>query len=225
MGDIAQAGAAWQERAFAMLSPLKLAGVPEDAEPSVPPEVRSMILIVAAAPILVVTHTQIDASMVTEGLALAGPVEGWIPVIVGWWTSCALQFLYLGRPEGLFVAPLLTASVVTSTNPEDSPGGAAECDAVCYLHYAFTGLLVLAEAAGLLRMGVAKWAVALATASAGTFAGLFLLGQHFGADAPQSRDALHRMAGAIEMCTLVLARALACTVKARVPPVEDAGEE
>ena len=108
-----------------------------------------MILIVAVAPIVIVAHTQVDASMVTEGLALAGPVEGWIPVIVGWWTSCALQFLYLGRPEGLFVAPLLTASVVTSTNPEDSPDGAAECSIVCILHYVFTGLLVLAEAAGL----------------------------------------------------------------------------
>lgn len=208
-----------------MLRPLKLAGVPKDAEPSVPAEVRSMILIVAVAPIVIVAHTQVDASMVTEGLALAGPVEGWIPVIVGWWTSCALQFLYLGRPEGLFVAPLLTASVVTSTNPEDSPDGAAECGTICYLHYVFTLLLVLAEAAGLLRMGVAKWAVALAIASAGTFCGLFLLGQHFAADAPQSRDTIHRMAGAIEMCTLVLGRALAATVTAKVPPVEDASEE
>ena len=208
-----------------MLRPLKLAGAPADAEPSVPAEVRSMILIVALAPVLVVTHTQLNARMVTCGLALAGPVEGWIPVIAGWWTSCALQLLYLGRWEGLFVAPLLTASVVTSTNPDDSPDGAAACGTVCTLHYVFTGLFVLAEAVGLLRMGVARWAVALAAASAGTFAGLYLLGQHYAADAPQSREAIHRMAGAIELCTLVLARALASTVKARVPPISDADEE
>ena len=208
-----------------MLRPIKLAGPPEASEPRIPPEARAMILLLAVAPIVITSHTQLDARMVTDGLAQAGPLEGWLPVILGWWGSCGLQFLYLGRVEGLIVAPLMTASVVTSTSPEDDAGGAAGCGTVCIAHYIFTAVFVLAEAAGLLRMGVARWAVLFSLASAGTFCGLFLLGQHFEADAPRDREAVHRLAGAIEICTLVLARALASTVKAKVPYVEDASEE
>lgn len=181
--------------------------------PLVSPGIRTLILVTALAPFVIVTHTEPSASMVTDALATQGFLAGQLPCILGWWLSSVLIYAYLGHNEALLVAPLLTFAVITSFDIEFDENGRDVCGIGCQLHYVAVCVFLGAEAMALLSAGAEWWAVVLTGMGAAGFGLVFFVSNYF--EIPEDRAAMQRLAGGMEVVVLAAARGLAATAPVR----------
>ena len=177
--------------------------------------VRSLVVLFAVFPIVVVVLQDPQTGVVSDSLAASG-IEAQIFCSLGFVLSAIVELLALGRPHGLVSSTFFAATIFSTWN-QPTLATSTECAAYCYAHLVSVALLMAVVLVGLFQRGVRLVVIAAVAAVMLAIAvcyNVVVNDDNFDATDPAYRRWL-ALCGALEVGLVLFERSVAASVPVR----------
>lgn len=170
---------------------------------------RALLVWLPLLPVLVCSNLYPASGVLSDSLAESEGVGLALAIIWAYVFASIVEYLGLVRSEGLWVAPLLALTVLT-TRGQELLSESGSCRSYCVLHNVSLGAYTLAELVGLYRRGYSMRSLApygLSLAALAVYYRTIVAAEGFDATNESTLQRL-RIVGALEVLAFLVARAL-----------------